>query len=164
MFDNKEPLLAPHQTYYEQPEENGWTPESKRTGVVALKVGMIPDWDKWGVRHPLTALKVSVLLHSLALHNLSQLENVEVVQVKEPEKHGYLALQVGAGDAKPKRVNKPEMGHFRAAGVSPKEKLVEFRVSPDAVLPVGTQLHARHFVPGQFVNVSSIRYVLHFCV
>ena len=45
-------------------------------------------------------------------------------------------------------------GHFRSAGVTNKRKLAEFRVTEDALLPVGTRITAAHFVPGQFVDVS----------
>lgn len=47
-------------------------------------------------------------------------------------------------------------GHFANAGVPPKDRLVEFRVTDDAVLPTGTKLLAQHFLTGQFVNVSAI--------
>ncbi len=67
----------------------------------------------------------------------SQLESVQVVQIKTPEKNGYLALQIGAGEAPDRALNKPGLGHFAAAGVPPKRALTEFRVTPDAVLPVG---------------------------
>ena len=55
-----------------------------------------------------------------------------------------------------KQLSKPELGHFRAAGVPLKRHLAEFRVSDDAVLPVGTELGVRHFVPGQFVDLTGI--------
>lgn len=47
------------------------------------------------------------------------------------------------------------MGQFTAAGISPKRILQEFRVTPDAHLPVGTPLLASHFVVGQYVDVSA---------
>ena len=53
-------------------------------------------------------------------------------------------------------MTKPEVGHFRAQGVPLKRKLREFPVTEDALLPVGTPLHVRHFVPGQFVDVTGI--------
>ena len=67
-----------------------------------------------------------------------QLENVQVVQVKPAElNQGALTIQVGAGEAKPKRVRKPQKGHFSRANVEPKIQLVEFKVSPEAVLEPG---------------------------
>jgi large subunit ribosomal protein L3 len=53
-------------------------------------------------------------------------------------------------------VNRPMAGHFERAGLPPTERLVEFRVSEDAVLPVGTPITARHFVPGQLVDVTGL--------
>lgn len=53
-------------------------------------------------------------------------------------------------------MTKPEVGHFRAQGVEMKRKLREFPVTEDALLPVGTSIGVRHFVPGQFVDVTGI--------
>ena len=54
---------------------------------------------------------------------------------------------------------KPVLGQFEKAGVTPKRKLSEFRVTEDALLPVGTRLNAGHFLPGQYVDVQSTRLV-----
>lgn len=56
------------------------------------------------------------------------------------------------GEAKASRVKISKAGHFAKAGVPPKRKLMEFRVTPDATIPVGTNIRAEHFVPGQ-VNI-----------
>lgn len=48
------------------------------------------------------------------------------------------------------------MGHFRAQGVPMKRKLREFPVTEDALLPVGTSIGVRHFVPGQYVDITGI--------
>ena len=48
------------------------------------------------------------------------------------------------------------MGHFRAQGVPLKRKLKEFPVTEDALLPVGTSIGVRHFVPGQYIDVTGI--------
>ncbi|KAF9435943.1 54S ribosomal protein L9, mitochondrial [Entomortierella beljakovae] len=117
-----------------------WTHESVRTGVIARKKGMTAVWDEWGVRIPVTVL---------------QLEQCQVVDVMNEETHGYTALQIGSSDRPIKNVNKPLLGQYKKAGVEPKRKLFEFRVTPDAVLPVGTKLTASHFVPGQFVDCSA---------
>ena len=55
---------------------------------------------------------------------------------------------------------KPVLGQFERAKVPPKRKLGEFRVTADALLPVGTHLLAGHFVCGQHVDVCAKRCVL----
>jgi large subunit ribosomal protein L3 len=99
-----------------------------------MKVGMLSIYDGHGVRYPVTIL---------------QLDSCQVVQVKTEETNGYTAMQLGVGEAKAKRVKLPQQGHFEKADVAPKRKLMEFRVSPDCILPVGTTIRAQHFVPGQ---------------
>lgn len=51
------------------------------------------------------------------------------------------------------------LGQFQKAGVPPKRRLGEFRVTEDALLPIGATLNAAHFIPGQYVDVCSKRYV-----
>lgn len=108
--------------------------EGRRVGALAMKVGMLAVWDKWGVRHPATVL---------------HLDGCEVVQVKTQDTDGYYALQLGVGELKPNRINITTAGHFAKYGVSVKRKLMEFQVTPDALLPPGTKISAMHFVPGQ---------------
>lgn len=113
----------------------------QRTGALAIKAGMITEWDKWGNHQELTVLLI---------------DNCQVTQVKDDEHNGYSALQLGVSDAKVKNVTKPLRMHFQKAGVAPKRKLWEFRVKPEALLPVGTTISSGHFVPGQLVDVTGI--------
>jgi large subunit ribosomal protein L3 len=110
-----------------------------RTGLIAEKVGMTRLFTAEGTHVPVTVLKV---------------DNCQVVAVRSPEKDGYTALQLGVGTAKVKNVPKAERERFAKAKVLPKKKLVEFRVSDDAVLEVGTELSVEHFLAGQFVDVT----------
>jgi large subunit ribosomal protein L3 len=67
----------------------------------------------------------------------SQIEDCQVVSVKTEEKHGFCAVQLGAGDPKPKRVSRAMKGHFEKHEVPYKQYLGEFRVSPEAMIPQG---------------------------
>ncbi len=78
----------------------------------------------------------------------------QVVAVRTEEKDGYTAVQLGAGRAKAKNTTKPMRGHFAAGKVEPKQYVVEFRVSPDALIDVGAELSAEHFIAGQLVDVT----------
>ncbi|MBM3538861.1 MAG: 50S ribosomal protein L3 [Alphaproteobacteria bacterium] len=112
-----------------------------RTGVIAQKVGMTRLFTEEGNHVPVTVLK---------------LDQCQVVAVRTAEKDGYSAVQLGIGKAKVKNVSKAQRGHFAKAKVEPKRKLNEFRVAKDAVLEVGAEITAAHFVTGQFVDVSGV--------
>src|SRR5947208_6948365 len=109
-----------------------------RTGLIARKLGMTRIFTDEGTHVPVTVLQV---------------ESCQVVAVPTEEGGGYTALQLGVGSAKTKNVSKPQRGHFAKAKVEPKARLAEFRVSADALLDVGAEITAAHFLPGQFVDV-----------
>ena len=109
-----------------------------RTGLIAQKLGMTRQFTETGDHVSVTVLKV---------------DNCQVVAVRTTEKDGYTAIQIGVGKAKVKNVSQGLRGHYAKAKIEPKAKLVEFRVTPDAVLEVGAEISAAHFVPGQFVDV-----------
>ena len=110
-----------------------------RTGVIAKKMGMTRLFQDDGRHVPVTVLA---------------LENNQVVAHKTADRDGYVAVQLGAGTAKAKNVAKPQRGHFGKAEVEPKARLAEFRVSQDALVDVGAEIAADHFVAGQLVDVS----------
>jgi large subunit ribosomal protein L3 len=83
-----------------------------------------------------------------------KLDKLQVVAQRTEEKHGYTAVQLGAGMAKVKNTSKPMRGHFAVAKVEPKRKVVEFRVSPENMLEVVEEIIAGHYLPGQYVDVS----------
>src|SRR5438105_115310 len=110
-----------------------------RTGLIAQKLGMARVFTGEGNHVAVTVLRV---------------DNCQVVAQRTQETDGYTALQLGVGAAKVKNVTKPQRGHFAKAKVEPKAKLVEFRVSGDALVDVGAEITAAHFVPGQYVDVT----------
>ncbi|MBI0065951.1 MULTISPECIES: 50S ribosomal protein L3 [Commensalibacter] len=110
-----------------------------RTGLIAKKLGMTRLFKEDGTHVPVTVL---------------YLDEVQVVDARTNERDGYTALQLGYGKAKVKNVSKPNRGHFARVKVEPKQKLVEFRVTEDAVVEAGARLTAAHFVVGQKVDVT----------
>ena len=110
-----------------------------RSGVIAQKVGMTRLFTDAGNHVPVTVLRLA---------------QCQVIAHRSKEKDGYVALQLGSGTRKVKNVSKAERGRFAVAKVEPKRKLAEFRVSDDAVIPVGAEITADHFLVGQFVDVT----------
>mmetsp|Transcript_18136 Transcript_18136/g.29427 ORF Transcript_18136/g.29427 Transcript_18136/m.29427 type:complete len:359 (-) Transcript_18136:1102-2178(-) len=113
----------------------------RRTGVMAMKIGMMHGWDEYGVKYPLTVLMV---------------ENNWVTQLFTKERDGYDGVQVGAGFVKGKHVNLPQILRCQKLGVPLCKHYTEFRVTKEGLdgLEVGTPLGASHFVPGQYVDVQ----------
>ena len=110
-----------------------------RSGVIAQKMGMTRVFTDTGEHVPVTVLKI---------------DQCKVVGHRTDDKNGYSALQLGAGLAKVKNVNRAERGHFAIAKVEPARKVVEFRVTPDNMIDVGAEITADHFVEGQYVDVT----------
>mmetsp|Transcript_23527 Transcript_23527/g.55749 ORF Transcript_23527/g.55749 Transcript_23527/m.55749 type:complete len:429 (+) Transcript_23527:265-1551(+) len=123
-----------------------WTLQDKRCGALAIKVGMMPIWDNvWGVRHATTVL---------------WLDRNIVLGHKTASKHGYSAIRVAAGERKAKNVGKPILGQYQdnpQLADSPPYIVREFRITDEAhLLPLHSVINARHFVPGQNIDVSGI--------
>jgi large subunit ribosomal protein L3 len=110
-----------------------------RSGVLAQKIGMTRLFTEAGEHVPVTVLRLG---------------NCQVVGHRTKEKNGYIALQLGAGLRKVQSTTKADRGHFAVAKVEPKRKLAEFRVDEDALIPIGAEITADHFVVGQYVDVT----------
>ncbi len=110
-----------------------------RSGVIAQKMGMTRVFTEAGEHVPVTVLRLG---------------QCQVVAHRSLDRNGYVALQLGSGTRKVKNVIKAERGHFAVAKVEPKRKVAEFRVSEDALIPVGAEITADHFVVGQYVDVT----------
>ena len=79
-----------------------------------------------------------------------------VVQKKSIEKDGYEAIQVGFGEANPKRVTKPLQGHFNKAGVPFKKTLKEFRLEDISIYEVASEIKCDIFAEGEKVDVTGV--------
>jgi large subunit ribosomal protein L3 len=82
-----------------------------------------------------------------------RLGNCQVLRHRTKDKEGYVALQLGAGARRAGNMSKADRGSFGKINIEPKRKVAEFRVTEDALIPVGAEITADHFVPGQFVDV-----------
>ncbi len=109
--------------------------------IVGEKVGMTQVWDENNRAIPVTVLKIAPL---------------RVVQVKTAEREGYSALQVTWGVRRPSSLNKPEQGHFTAAGVEPGRHLVELRLDDASGFEVGQQLTADLMTAGERVDAIAV--------
>ena len=112
-----------------------------RCGVIARKLGMSRIFNDKGEHVPVTVLR---------------LEDVEVLSTRSIKKDGYIAVQLGFNNKKLKNVIKPLKGFFAKAKSEPKEKVLEFRVSEDALLNIGDKISVNHYIPGQKIDVVGI--------
>ena len=109
-----------------------------KKGLIGKKIGMTQLFDENGKVIPVTVVEAGPCT---------------VVQKKTIENDGYEAIQVGFGDVKVQRVNKPMAGHFKKADVAPKKVLKEFRLENTADVNVGDVLKADIFAVGDRVDV-----------
>lgn len=124
--------------------ENGYCQAERRCGVLATKIGMTADWDKWGRRIPLTAL---------------QIQDCVVTQRKTPETDGLWGLIVGAKNAsksKKRYMPNANVKMYENLGMGVKTALSQFNVTENSMLPVGTPLTVRHFRPGQYIDCRGV--------
>jgi large subunit ribosomal protein L3 len=112
-----------------------------RSGVIAQKVGMTRIFTEAGEHVPVTVLRLA---------------NCQVIGHRTKDKNGYIALQLGAGARKASRLTRAERNNFAVAKVEPKRKVAEFRVDENALIPIGAEITADHFIAGQFVDVTGI--------
>jgi large subunit ribosomal protein L3 len=77
-----------------------------------------------------------------------------VTQVRTPDQDGYSAVQLAFGAIDPRKVNQPETGHFRKAGVAPRRHLVELRTTDASEYTLGQEVTVSTFAPGAVVDVT----------
>jgi len=110
-------------------------------GILGRKLGMTQIWDAENRVVPVTVIEAGPC---------------RVVQLKTPERDGYAAVQIAFGQAKPQRVNKPELGHLAKAGAEPSRDIAELRVDDLAGYEVGQVIAADVFEAGDRVDVTGI--------
>lgn len=107
--------------------------------LIGKKVGMTQIFDEKGRVIPVTVIEAGPCVIS---------------QVKSVETDGYNAIQLGFGDVKESKLNKPEKGHFAKANIAPKKHLREFRADSVEGLTVGTELTVNVFAEGDRLDIQ----------
>jgi large subunit ribosomal protein L3 len=107
-------------------------------GVLGEKLGMTQVWDENNKVVPVTVVKAGPCV---------------VTQVRSPETDGYSAVQIAFGAIDPRKVNKPQSGHFAKAGVTPRRHLVEIRTDDASEYTLGQEIGTDVFEAGQLVDV-----------
>ena len=110
-----------------------------KKAIIGRKVGMTQIFDEKGLVIPVTVIEAGPCI---------------VAQVKTTETDGYNAIQLGYGDVKENRINRPEKGHFTKAKLALKKHLREFRVSEIADIAVGNEIKADVFEAGDKIDVQ----------
>jgi large subunit ribosomal protein L3 len=107
-------------------------------GLLGEKLGMTQVWDENNRVVPVTVVKAGPSV---------------VTQVRTPEIDGYSAVQIAFGAIDPRKVNKPDAGHFAKAGVTPRRHIVEVRTPDASEYTLGQELTTEIFSAGQVVDV-----------
>lgn len=107
-------------------------------GLLGTKLGMTQVWDSNNNLIPVTVV---------------QADSNVVTQLRNADRDGYTAVQIGYGQIDPRKVTKPLAGHFEAAGVTPRRHLVELRTADAAEYTAGQELSVEVFEAGQKVDV-----------
>jgi large subunit ribosomal protein L3 len=109
-------------------------------GLLGEKLGMTQVFDENNRIVPVTVVQAGPCV---------------VTQVRSVDTDGYSAVQIGYGAIDPRRVNKPESGHFAKAGVTPRRVTVELRTDDATEYTLGQELTAELFEAGQHVDVTA---------
>jgi large subunit ribosomal protein L3 len=107
-------------------------------GLLGKKLGMTQAWDANNKMIPITVVEAGAN---------------GITQIKNAETDGYTAIQVAYGAIDPRKVNKPDAGHFEKAGVTPRRFLAEIRTLDADTYEVGQELGVEVFEVGQVIDV-----------
>ncbi|GAA4201094.1 50S ribosomal protein L3 [Actinocatenispora rupis] len=108
-------------------------------GILGAKLGMTQVWDEFNRVVPVTVVQAGPCV---------------VTQVRTADKDGYSAVQLAYGAIDPRKVNKPEAGHFAKAGVTPRRHVVEIRTTDASEYELGAEVTVEDFATGQLVDVT----------
>ncbi|XP_075212615.1 mitochondrial ribosomal protein L3 [Lycorma delicatula] len=135
-----------------EPLQRGeWMLKTRRTGLIARKIGIYPMWTKEG-RHMLTTLLQVVDNHVVSYTPPEEYTpHLRVPRFLRENEYG--CLLVGAESMDPQMYTKQYTGLFNKAGLMPKRVLARFMVSPEAAIQPGTPLYASHYRPGDVVDI-----------
>ncbi|XP_012259407.2 39S ribosomal protein L3, mitochondrial [Athalia rosae] len=135
-----------------------WTESSRRTGVIAKKIGIYPIWLKDGSRVLSTLLQVvdNHVIKYIPPEEYNPIKHKRAVQSMVNLNKKYGCLVVGSEGCDPQKFTKEYCGLFNNSGVMPKRVLTRFLVTPDAALQPGTPLYAAHFKPGEVVDIRGV--------
>jgi large subunit ribosomal protein L3 len=109
-------------------------------GVLGTKLGMTQVFDDGGRMVPVTVIQAGPCV---------------VTAVRTPDADGYAAVQLGYGEIDPRKVNRPQAGHFAKAGVTPRRYLVELRTDDATDYRLGQEVTAETFEAGTMVDVTA---------
>ncbi|MFJ2659463.1 50S ribosomal protein L3 [Arthrobacter koreensis] len=107
-------------------------------GLLGTKLGMTQVWDENNKLIPVTVV---------------QADSNVITQLRNADKDGYTAVQIGYGQIDPRKVTKPLAGHFEKAGVTPRRHVVELRTADADTYELGQELSVEMFEAGQKVDV-----------
>lgn len=110
-------------------------------GIIGKKLGMTTVFDETG-----NAVAVTVV----------EAGPCTVMQIRDNDKDGYSAIQLGYGSVKEKHLKKPQIGQFKKANIEPKKYLKEFRIDNISPYSVGQEVKVDIFQTGDFIDVSSL--------
>ena len=111
-------------------------------GLIGKKVGMTSVFDADGKNVPCTVIEAGPCV---------------VTQIRTVEKDGYAAVQLAYDEKSEKHTSKPEMGHFKKAGTTPKRKLVEFKSFDTTQVNLGDTITVSDFGEGtEWIDVTGI--------
>ncbi|WP_185853154.1 50S ribosomal protein L3 [Blattabacterium cuenoti] len=111
------------------------------SGLIGKNIGMTSLFMEDGKNVPCTVVQV---------------DPCYVIQIKTIENDGYFSVQFGVDEKKIKRTNKPLLGHFKKAGLSPKKKLLEFKGNSISNFTLGSKVTVDFFREGELVHIKGI--------